>query len=136
MDTQKAIPLLEAIIERERLEGCPMADENLIGPVLRRWKSYDRRNKRNKDKSLAHRALDLEKGLLALFPKHNYDPACIVHLARSFAEVLHHGQPLTKPGPCHERKGKKKLRLPFPTVDAAPPPREELTREAMYRDVH
>jgi hypothetical protein len=135
MDTLKAIPILKGIIQRERLQGCPMADESLIGPAVRRWNGYDRRNKRNKDKSLKHRTLDLEKGLLALFPKHNYDPACIAHLARSFAEVLYQDHPQDKPVAGHERTRARKWKPPFPTVDAEPPPPEELTREAMYRDV-
>ena len=52
----------------------------------------ERRNKRNNDKSLEHRTLDLENGLLALFPDHNYDPGIIAHLAKSFAEVLFNEQ--------------------------------------------
>ncbi len=68
-----------------------MADEGLIGPALRRWKSYERRNRRSKDQSLEHRALDLKKGFLALFPNHDYDEACLAHLAQSFAEALSQG---------------------------------------------
>jgi hypothetical protein len=91
VEIQEAIPILESIIERERKDGCPMADDSLIGPALRRWKSYERRNKRNKNKSLEHRVLDLKKGLLALFSEPTYDEACLTHLAQSFAEVLYRG---------------------------------------------
>jgi len=86
--SREAVPLLSSIIERERKHGCPMADEALIEPALRRWRTYERRNKRNKNKSLEHRVLDLKKGLLALFPDHSYDAGCLAHLAQSFAEVL------------------------------------------------
>ena len=82
------ILLLKAIIARERKDGCPMASESLIEPALRRWKSYERRFRRHKDKSLQHRAHDLEKGLLNLYPNQDYDPGCIRHLAESFAEAL------------------------------------------------
>jgi hypothetical protein len=88
MNPEDAIPLLKAIIARERRDGCPMADEALIEPALRRWTSYERRFKRHKDKSLAHRAHDLEKGLLERYPDHAYDPGCIRHLAQSFAEAF------------------------------------------------
>ncbi len=88
MDPEDAIPILEAIIARERTDGCPMASESLIAPALRRWRSYERRCKRHKDKSLEHRAYDLEKGLLQCYPDCSYDPGCIRHLAQSFAEVL------------------------------------------------
>jgi hypothetical protein len=88
MKPEDAVPLLKSIIERERKDGCPMAHENLIQPAVRRWKSYERRNKRSKDKSLAHRAHDLEKGLLRLFPDYSCDRSCIRHLAESFAVVL------------------------------------------------
>jgi hypothetical protein len=91
VELQDAIPVLESIIACERQDGCPMADEGLIGPALRRWKSYGRRNKRNRDQSLEHRVLDLKKGLLALFPGHTYDEACLAHLAQSFAEALSQG---------------------------------------------
>ena len=91
MNQKDAIPLLKTIIDREREDGCPMATETLIEPALRRWRSYDRRFKRHKNKSLSHRSHDLEKGLLELYPKHNYDPGCIRHLAQSFAEILFHG---------------------------------------------
>jgi hypothetical protein len=64
MKPKDAIPLLKAIIAREKTNGCPMAMESLIEPALRRWKTYDRRFTRHKDKSLKHRAHDLEKGLL------------------------------------------------------------------------
>jgi hypothetical protein len=91
MDTEKAISALKAIIAEERGKGCPMADQLFIEPALRRWKSYDRRLKQHKDKSLEHRALDLEKGLLDWFIEHHghgYDPGCIHHLAQSVANVL------------------------------------------------
>ncbi|MCJ8332186.1 MAG: hypothetical protein HRT89_17355 [Lentisphaeria bacterium] len=79
---------LSAIISYEVEQGCPMAHPTMIAPAIRRWQGYDRRNKRNKDKSLSHRIKDLEKGLIALYPEHNYDPACLRHLAESFAEVF------------------------------------------------
>jgi hypothetical protein len=82
------VPIFDSIIARERKDGCQMADECLIGPALRRWKGYGRRNKHNKNKSLEHRVFDLKKGLLALYPDHGYDEACVAHLAQSFAEVL------------------------------------------------
>jgi hypothetical protein len=82
------IPLLEAIIYREQADGCPMATERLIAIALRRWKSYDRRFKRHTDKSLEHRAHDLDKGLRKSCPNHSYDPGCTRHLVQSFAEVL------------------------------------------------
>jgi hypothetical protein len=82
---------LKAIIDREAKDGCSMADDSLIESALRRWKSYDRRFPRHKDKSLEHRAHDLEKGFLALFPDHTYDQLCLRHLAKSFAEVLSQG---------------------------------------------
>lgn len=88
MEDSTIIPLLEAIIARERQQGCPMATETLIAPAIRRWRSYERRYPRHKDRSLAHRAADLEKGLQALYPNHRYDPGCLQHLAQSFAEVL------------------------------------------------
>jgi hypothetical protein len=91
MDPREAIPILESIISRERKDGCPMAHESLIEPAVRRWRSYERRNRRNKIKQLEHRAHDLEQGLRALFPDHSYDPGCLRHLARSFAEVLFQG---------------------------------------------
>jgi len=78
-----------------------MADESLIEPALRRWRSYERRNKRNKDKSLKHRAHDLEKCLIALYPNHGYDPGCIRHLAESFAEVLLTGRLPKSINPLH-----------------------------------
>jgi hypothetical protein len=93
MDTEKKISALKAIIAEERGQGCPMADELLIEPALRRWRSYARRLKRHKDKSVEHRAQDLEKGLLDWCENHGYgyDPGCIHHLAQSFAKVLFHG---------------------------------------------
>jgi len=93
VDTRNVVPILESIIVRERAQGWPMADESLIGPALRRWKSYERRTKHSKDKSFEHRVLDLKKGLLALFPDHTYDEACLAHLARSFADALLQGSP-------------------------------------------
>lgn len=94
--------ILEAIIESERKGGCPMASVILIEPAVRRWKSYDRRNKRNKDKSLEHRVLDLTKGLRALFPEHRYDKSCLTHLAESFAAVLSWDANAIVPTPCHK----------------------------------
>ena|SRR5688572_9732895 len=88
MNPEDAIPLLKAVVARERIAGCPMASENLIEPALRRWKSYGRRFKRHKDKSLEHRAHDLEKGLIATYPDYAYVPGCVRHLAQSFAEIL------------------------------------------------
>jgi hypothetical protein len=88
MDPDNAIRLLNAIIAREREDGCPMACESLIEPALRRWRSYERRFKLHKDKSLQHRAHDLEKGILEWYPNFGYDPGCIRHLAQSFAEAL------------------------------------------------
>jgi hypothetical protein len=91
MDTVSAIPALKAIIAEERSQGCLMADEFFIEPALRRWRSYDRRLKRHKDKSLEHRAHDPEKGLLDWYVEHHgfgYDPGCIRHLAHSFAKIL------------------------------------------------
>jgi hypothetical protein len=91
MKLEEVIPFLKAIIARERKEGCPMASDSLIVPALRRWRSYERRFKRHKDKSLQHRAHDLEKGLLEGYPDFSCDPGCIHHLAQSFAEVLFRG---------------------------------------------
>jgi hypothetical protein len=90
MKAEDAIPMLKAIIARERKEGCPMASEDFIEPALRRWRSYERRFKRHKDKSLKHRAHDVEKGLRE-FCGFYYAPGCIRHLAQSFAEVLMEG---------------------------------------------
>jgi hypothetical protein len=58
---------------------------------LRRWRSYERRFKHHKNKTLEHRAHDLEKGLLESYPDYSYDPGCIRHLAQSFAQVLFRG---------------------------------------------
>ena len=91
MNFEDALPLLKAIVDRERKDGCTMAHESLIEPALRRWRSYERRFKRHKDKSLKHRAHDLEKGLLETFTDFGYDQLCIQHLAQSFAEVLSQG---------------------------------------------
>jgi hypothetical protein len=79
---------LKSIIEREQKSGCPMASESLIEPALRRWNSYERRNKLNKNKTFEHKILDLKKGLLALFPDHGYDESCLTHLAQSFVLAL------------------------------------------------
>lgn len=91
MNHENAIPLLKAIIAREEKDGCPMATKFLIEPALCRWKTYDRRFKRHKRKSLDHLAHDLEKGLIESIPDFGYDRLCIRHLARSFAEVLFEG---------------------------------------------
>jgi hypothetical protein len=96
MNAEDPIPLMKAIIAREKKDGCPMAIEAFIDPALRRWRSYERRFRRHKDKSLKHRCHDLEKGLLEWYPTLGYgaltyDPGCIHHLARSFAEVLFMG---------------------------------------------
>ena len=94
MDTERAISAMQAIIAEERGKGCPMADDLFIEPALRRWRSYDRRLKGHKDKSVKHRAHDLENGLLEWYVEHHgygYDPGCIHHLAQSFAEVLFQG---------------------------------------------
>jgi hypothetical protein len=99
VDADTATRLLRAIIARERADGCVMADEILIQPALRRWRSYDRRFRR--DKSLAHRARDLEKGLIELFPGHTYDPGCVRHLAEQFAEALSGATSGNAAGPGH-----------------------------------
>jgi len=88
VDRRELVPILKAIIERERENGCTMAFEGLIEPALRRLDSYERRNRRNKNKTHEHRVLDLKKGLLALFPDHGYDELCLTHLAESFVTVL------------------------------------------------
>lgn len=93
MDTAKATTAMQVIVAKERGDGCPIADAVLIEPALRRWHSYDRRFKRHKDKSLAHRAHDLEKGLLVWCEERDgfgTDPGCIRHLAESFAQALAH----------------------------------------------
>lgn len=77
-----------AVIDSEKADGCCMADDSLIAPAIRRWKSYRRRNKKNKNPTLEHRTHDLFKGLVELFPEHNYDPGCLRHLAESFAQIL------------------------------------------------
>ena len=94
MDAEQIIPALKALIVQERGKGCPMAVDLFIEPALRRWRSYDRRLRRHSDKSLEHRAQDLESGLLDWYTEHyglGYDPGCIHHLAHSFAEILFHG---------------------------------------------
>ena len=91
MGAENAISAMKVIIAEELAKGCPMADEFFIEPALRRWRSYDRRLKRHKDKSLEHRSHDLEKGLLDWYIEHHghgYDPGCIHHLAYSFAKIL------------------------------------------------
>src|SRR5216683_579521 len=115
MKAEDAIPLLKAIIAREKKDGCTMAMEEFIEPALRRWRSYERRFKRNKDKSLMHRAHDLEKGLLEWYPAlgygaFTYDPGCIRHLAQSFAEVFFKGSE-EKPKPSQNKKQPQ----PYPT---------------------
>jgi hypothetical protein len=85
---EDAIPLLKAIVERERIDGCTTVSEDLIAPALRRWRSYERRFKNHKNRLFKHRAHDLEKGLLEGFPDHSYDPGCIRHLAQSSANIL------------------------------------------------
>ncbi len=105
MNLEDAIPLLEAIIARERAEGCAMANENLIAPALRRWRSYERRFKHHKNKSLGHRAHDLEKGLLESYSDYSYDPGCIRPLAQSFAEVLFRGSADRSTTPSHTKRG-------------------------------
>jgi hypothetical protein len=104
MEPAEAVELLKAIIGRERKAGCPEASERLIEPALRRWSSYERRFKRHKDRSLKHRAHDLEKGLLESYPDHGYDPGCIWHLAESFAEALTLGA-VNNSGSSHMRDG-------------------------------
>jgi hypothetical protein len=105
MNPEDAIPLLEAIIAREREDGCAMASESLIAPALRRWRSYARRFKHHKNKSLEHRAYDLEKGLLESYPDYSYDPGCIRHLAQSFAEALFRGSADGLLTPSHTKRG-------------------------------
>lgn len=94
MTPDEALPLLKAIIAREKQDGCPMATEPLIEPAMRRWHSYERRFKQHKNKSLEHRGRDLAKGLIEWHTRdgnYGYDPLCIRHLAESFAEVLFRG---------------------------------------------
>ena len=79
---------LQRVIQRERANGCCMADESLISPAIRRWRSHPRRNKSSKDRSLEHQTRDLKKGLMSLFTEYNYDESCVEHLAESFAEIL------------------------------------------------
>jgi hypothetical protein len=105
MNSEDAISLLKTIIAREREDGCPMAEESLIAPALRRWRSYERRFKHHKNKSLGHRAHDLEKGLLECYPGYSYDPGCIRHLAQSFAEVLSRGSVDELRTSSHTRRG-------------------------------
>jgi hypothetical protein len=101
MNAEDAIPIFKSIIARERKDGCPMASEDLIEAALRRWRSYERRFKRHKDKSLKHRAHDLEKGLREYCAPY-YDPGCIRHLSQSFAEVLMQGT-VDSSGTSHKR---------------------------------
>jgi hypothetical protein len=88
MELHDVVSMLTAIIDIERKNGCPMASEALIRPAVRRWSSYARRNRRNKNQTMEHRIIDLKKGLLILFPNYNYDESCLTHLAQSFAAVL------------------------------------------------
>ena len=91
MDTDVAVSAMKALIAEERGNGCPMADDLFIDPALRRWNSFDRRSKRQRHQSLTHRTQDLEKGLIEWYIQHHgygYDPACIRHLAQSFAAIL------------------------------------------------
>lgn len=91
MDIEKTVAAMKAIIAEERRQGCPMAHEDLIAPAMRRWRTYDRRLKRCKDKSVTHRAQDLKKGLIEWNIENHgygYDPSCLQHLAESFAEFL------------------------------------------------
>lgn len=89
MTPEHIVAQLLAVIDREHGNGCCMADPSLIEPAIRRWRGYDRRNKRNKNKTFEHRVLDLKKGLLTLFPDYDYDESCIGHIAESFAEILY-----------------------------------------------
>ena len=86
LDNAKA--QLREVVERELGDGCCMAAHSLIEPAIRRWRGYERRNARNRNRTFQHRVVDLRKGLLVLFPDHEYDEACIAHLAQSFAEIL------------------------------------------------
>jgi len=79
---------MNELLRRERADGCCMADESLIAPALRKWRSYARRNTKNKHQTLQHRAHDIYKAMVALFPEHNYDPACLRHISESFAGIL------------------------------------------------
>ena len=88
MDDSTLHAKLTAILQRDRDAGCCMADESLIEPAIRRWNSYERRHRRSKIESLETRAADLKKGFLLLFPTHNYNEACLGHIADSFAAVL------------------------------------------------
>ena len=88
MDNETLHAMLAGVIQRDRDAGCCMADEFLIEPAIRRWKSYERRHRGSKTESLETRAADLKKGFLLLFPMHNYDEACLGHIAESFAAVL------------------------------------------------
>jgi len=119
VNAEDAIPIIKAIIVRERKNGCPMASEDLIEPALRHWRSYERRFKRHKDKSLAHRAHDLEKGLRGYCAPY-YDSGCIRHLAQSFAEVLMQGSAdnlatsahkVGSPAQCLKNKRRGNLKL-------------------------
>src|SRR5579859_6438435 len=102
VDRGGIVPILKSIIERERENGCPMASEDLIEPALRRWTSYERRNKRNKNKTVEQQVLDLKKGLIALFPDHGYDESCLTHLAQSFVLVLRRESGDTVVELCHK----------------------------------
>lgn len=87
--SDQLIARLRSIIDREHADGCCMADPVLIDAAIRRWRSYDRRNKRNKHKSFEHRVQDLKKGLMTAWGDPVYsDHACVSHLAESFADIL------------------------------------------------
>ena len=88
MDHETLHATLAGIVQRDRDAGCCMADESLIEPAIRRWRSYGRRHRRSKTESLESRAADLKKGFLLLFPMYDYDEACLRHIAESFAAVL------------------------------------------------
>ncbi len=102
MFRRELVRILKSIIEHERENGCPMASELLIVPALRRWTSYERRNKCNKNKTVEHRVLDLKKRLLALFPDLNYDESCLTHLAQSFVQGLSHRSGDSAAESCHK----------------------------------
>ena len=91
MDTDAAMAAMQAVVEKERCNGCCMADDELIEPAIRRWNSYGRRLKRHKNPSFEHRTQDLAKGLLEWHIERYgqaYDKSCLGHLAESFAEIL------------------------------------------------
>lgn len=64
---ERALERLQALIPLVRDEGSPIVasprrDEVLAGVALRRWRSFERRNK-GKDGSLDRRTEDLAKGI-------------------------------------------------------------------------